>query len=191
MALSKIEDEKIDLVKEFLYESTLKACHAHYDKLVDNRKLLESKAQTTIAVCGIFLAGLFAFIRDIKTLQPSVTGKYLLMLTVALLAFSIFCSILALLLKTTSLPLTGGQLYLTTTKLIAFKAETLQERTKVLLDGKIDFIEEQITKMKEPVDSMELSNEWKVRCLWSAHISLLTAILLVAYLTCSIILRDL
>lgn len=178
--------EKIEEVKSFFYETTLDACAAHYERLINATKTLESKAQTTIAIAGIFIAAMFAFIRDLNALKLTQEGKSLLVITIVLLVLSVFFSILVLLLRTTLQPLTGDQTYAIIKDLI-----TLNPSFTDFSDEKIDFIEQQIIMWEKPVESVEKSNLWKVRFLWVSHIFLLLVIILVGILTLGIILGNL
>lgn len=179
----------IEKVKNSFYQTALNAYKADYDRLIDSRKAIESKAQTTITVAGIFIAAVFAFIRELNSLNLSLIGKIILIIAVLLLTISVFCSIFVLLKRVTLQPLTGGQVYNTAAELIK-KLELSSKKSRTVTffsDAESDFLGNQIGRFHEPIKSLEKSNKLKGDYLDYAQYCLFAAIFLAGGLTFGIV----
>ena len=74
--------------------AALDAFKQEYDRLAKTWEQLDLKAQGTVAIAGIFLGGIFAFITN---LRPSeTTSKVALILAIVSLVLSVLFSLLAL-----------------------------------------------------------------------------------------------
>lgn len=80
--------------REMLLRDALDAYQKEYRELIDKWRNLEGKAQWVVTVSGIFLAGMFAFIRN-PLLQPvRYYEQCLLTASVVLLVFSVISALL-------------------------------------------------------------------------------------------------
>lgn len=80
--------------------------HEH-DELSEAWKLLDTKAQATAGIAGVFVAAAFAFVRN-TSLQLNISEKWLLSLALVFLAASIFSAVLAMLVRSVPMPLSGA-----------------------------------------------------------------------------------
>ncbi len=74
----------------------LEAYRMEHRDLVETWRALDTKAQGAAANAGIFLAGLFAFLRDVATHPPSAAVRFGLALATVALVVSVIVAILAL-----------------------------------------------------------------------------------------------
>ena len=82
-----------------LLESVLAAYQEEYRDAAERWKNLETKAQGTVAIAGIFVAGILAFIRpsDAMTLRPA--ERVLLAVAISTFAGAVVCAAAALILR--------------------------------------------------------------------------------------------
>ena len=177
--------EKIKSAKLYYYEATLEVCQKDYERRKDVSKTLEGKAQSNITVAGIFIAAIFAFIRDVNALNLNPVGKCVLVAAIVLLIASVLCSVCVFILTITRQPLTGAQLHNTVTDLVS--RATAADIEKNLSVFKITFVSMQIEGWVKSVDSIARANNWKTFFLISAHVFLLFAMLAVGILTLGIL----
>ena len=78
-----------------LRKAALSAYEAEHSRLVDVWKALESKAQATVAIAGIFIGGTLALAKDIKPDADPLTRVAIFLLTCILLGV-VICGIQAL-----------------------------------------------------------------------------------------------
>ena len=83
-------ETEVDFLKDIL-----DSLRAEYRELSETWRHIESKAQGAVTILGIFLAGVFAFIRLLPE-DATPVEKWFLVAALALLAFSIVCAVLAL-----------------------------------------------------------------------------------------------
>ena len=84
------EEIRLEMLRDVLagYE-------AEHGRLMDRWKALDTKAQGAVAIAGIFLGGVFTFIRDLEPGAP-VVEAWLLIAIALLLTCAVFLSVLAL-----------------------------------------------------------------------------------------------
>lgn len=97
--ITKIKRELI----QFAYD---RSEHEH-NELSETWKLLDTKAQATAGIAGVFVAAAFAFVRN-TYLQVNFTEKFLLSLALVLLTVSIFSAVLGMVIRPVSMPLSGA-----------------------------------------------------------------------------------
>ena len=81
-----------------LIQIQLDGLASEYEEFADTWKVIDTKAQTTAAVTGVFLGGIFA-VQRIPTLGMPIVDRYLLGLALLLLGVSILCAMIALWLR--------------------------------------------------------------------------------------------
>jgi len=108
---------------EFAFDRT----QAEYDELSDSWKQLDSKAQATSTVAGIFIAASFAFIRN-SALQLSGLEKALLLLVLASLIVSILLAVTAMFVRTVPVPPTPENIAEMVTEMLDTPPEEHEER---------------------------------------------------------------
>jgi hypothetical protein len=92
--------ERKDIL-QFSYE----LAHKEYNDLWEAWKLLEAKAQATLATAGIFEAGAFAYITQAK--PSDVSSKLMLMLLVVVLAAAVYFGVRAIQVRDHNTPFEG------------------------------------------------------------------------------------
>lgn len=114
------------------FEFAFDRVQAEYGELSDSWKQLDSKAQATATIAGIFIAASFAFIRN-SALQLTGLEKTLLLLVLASLIVSILLAVTAMLVRTVPVPPTPENIAEMVTDLL----ETLPEEHEERLGGLI------------------------------------------------------
>ncbi len=170
--------EEKDEIREKIENTLLEAYRNEYKEHISIWQNLESKAQGTVAMSGVFLAGIFAFIRQLGD-QSNDVIRVLLVFAIIFLALSLLSCILVL--KTRKRPaLPGGAIVeKIVVDLIEGSANNVSASQYLL------FIRDQ-TKAWSRVN-MEINkiNNDKAKHLWIAHrfiISSLGIVLLIATL---------
>lgn len=97
--VSEIKNE----IMQFAYDCSAR----EHEELSDTWKLLDTKAQATAAIAGVFVAAAFAFVRN-TSLNVGPTEKWLLSLALLFLTASILCAVLAMVVRPISMPLSGA-----------------------------------------------------------------------------------
>jgi hypothetical protein len=162
--------------RESLLKTVLDAYRDEYEKMVGSWRGLEGKAQGNIAIAGIFIAGAFAFVRDIIRTSPNYQ-KHIFVVVLVLLVVSVINSLLALRIRSVPGP-PGGEML---SKLVGDLLPLISE--KDFEDRMQAFIGDQIKGWKQCVEKVREANGDKAVYLWVAQLALLAAILLVAALT--------
>lgn len=104
MARPSDHNAVIDAYELELAKSTLGIYNAQYTDLNDRWKAIDTKAQGSVAIAGIFIGGIFALARDVTCRTHG--GEVALMLAVVgVLALSTLCSALALLTRNVHRPM--------------------------------------------------------------------------------------
>src|SRR5712664_36470 len=96
--------------KDFLCQTALEAFREDYEKLTDTWRTLENKAQGNVAIAGIFIAGAFAFIREISK-GTHLYEKILLLLALISLVMAVILSIWTLRIRLVAVPLLGKNVH--------------------------------------------------------------------------------
>lgn len=177
-----ILEKNVEEAKLLVYKGGLESYKTHYELLVKVATVLDSKAQTTITIAGIFIAAMFAFVRDLKTLELQHVEKYWLFATVILLILSILSSVIVFLLRPQTLP-SGADMEEVISDLEKFNSDD------VFFKERFNVLHQQMSVWKKPIISIKDSNNSKVKYLWSAQTLLLLAIISAGLLTVYIIFK--
>jgi hypothetical protein len=158
-----------------LREATLEAYLEEYKKLNETWRSIETKAQGSIAVAGIFIAGALAFITT-ANLVLRCHEKILLFIGLSCLIISVILAIITS--RTISIiaaPL-GSFRAKHTTDLGALRTEAeLQEYLPIIFA-------EHVAEWKKVIAAMNAVNDRRAQMLWLAQLFLILAILAVALL---------
>jgi hypothetical protein len=176
-------------IKKSLYKETLDAYVAQYKDITETWKSLETKAQGTVAIAGIFIASAFVFIKDIRTSNLAFNLKLLLVAAIVCLVLSVVCAILALTLRSITSPPGGEKINLIVKDILKLKeGETTETHAAALPALRLSLFYEQIRDWKKAIESANAIIAFKVKCLWCAQWLLVLAIVFVVSLTSLIIL---
>lgn len=163
-------------IEETLRREALEAYREDYKELVDNWRSLESKAQGAVAIAGIFIAGAFAFIREIDT-NTYLIEKILLVAVILFLITSVAFSVYALKIRAIAAPPFGANVERLVNDLLNIEDQSeIAERLP-------NYINDQISEWKKVNGEVEIAIESKAERLWRAQRALLYAILTIAVLT--------
>jgi hypothetical protein len=163
-------------IRQSLHGSVIEAYSNEYKELADTWRNLETKAQSAITIAGIFIAGAFAYVRDIRP-ETHKSEKVLLGVCVCFLIASVVLSILALRLRKIAAPLMGENL----DKLVDDLLQISED--KEFLDRLPNYYNDQIALWQQVKKETHDANQSKARFLWWAHITLVLAIVVVACIT--------
>jgi hypothetical protein len=94
-------------VKETLLKLVIESYRDGYKELADAWRNLETKAQGNIAISGIFIGGVFAYIQKVDP-QLQQNEKVLLGLAAFFLVVSVIFSVISLKIRTVPAPPLGG-----------------------------------------------------------------------------------
>ncbi|HSU13139.1 hypothetical protein [Longimicrobium sp.] len=158
-------DLRIALLRE-----ALESYRSEYDLLVERWKGLETKAQGTVAIAGIFLAGIFTFIRDLKATSPALE-RWVLVLVALLLALTVALAVLALRVREIEDPVPGQEAERMVLDICSLSVEEIPERMPGLFG-------EQFGVWREVNLRVRASVERKARWLRCAQSFLMAASLL-------------
>jgi hypothetical protein len=125
--MTELTELKKNLI-QFTYDRTE---HEH-DELSETWKLLDSKAQASAGIAGVFVAASFAFVRN-TALQIDVTEKWLLSLALIMLAASIFSAVVAMLIRSVAMPLSGSDTAISVGDILKQPESELAERQNNLI----------------------------------------------------------
>lgn len=160
-------------LRQKLFDASLDSAKSIYAARVDQWKTLETKAQGTVAVAGIFLGGVFAMARDVKV-ETGNFERTLLMLTSISLLLAVAAAVLALHVRATPMP--GGKLNETVKRLL------LPERTDQLEDRVPRFIGDRARDLHTCASKLATVNKTKAAQLRGAQWFLFASALLVCAL---------
>jgi hypothetical protein len=156
-------------LRESVRETVLDAYKAEYKELADTWRAIELKAQGAVVTAGIFIAAVLAFIGRLS--NASRTGERILLtlVTISLMA-SVLFAIRALGVRRIKAPPRGDD--------IACLASPMRDTQCA------DVLEERLFRMRGDVISLwrqgnahiDGQSEVKAKCLWRAHLCLLSAL---------------
>lgn len=161
-------------IEEFLRSEALSAYREEHEALLGSFRDLDSKAQATIAIAGVFLAASFAFVRQISENSEFVL-KMALSLNICLLVSAILCAVLAMRLRKTIKPPSARLISKLTNDLLASEG-TLSKR----LPG---FYGDQSAQWARAIASIDPIVDKKARLVRLAQLALVIAILCIAATT--------
>jgi hypothetical protein len=157
-----------------LASDALASYREEYRELSETWRHLESKAQGTVAIAGIFLAGVFAFVRALSE-SAGIWDKILLLAAVSLLVLSVLSAILALRVRQVAGPPVGDSLDALVKDLLGPEGATQEDL--------VAFVRDQTGMWADANKDVHEHNQTKAGHLFRAQILLLIAILVVAFLT--------
>ena len=157
-----------------LASDALTSYREEYRELSETWRHLETKAQGTVAIAGIFLAGVFAFVRTLSD-NASFCDKALLLIAVLLLVLSVLFAILVLRVREVTSPPIGDSLD-TLVKDLLSPGEATQEDL-------VAFVRDQTGMWADANKETHRHNQIKADHLFRAQILLLIAVVVVAVLT--------
>lgn len=168
--------EDVPKIREFLRKALLDSYKDEYKELAEVWRGIETKAQGNIAITGIFIAGVFIFLREINS-QTFWAEKLILGLAVVLFIISVYLAIFALQVRQTRFPPMGGFADNMFIDLLRFGDVELCERLP-------RFINDQANAWSQVKEDIIASNEVKAAYLWWAQQFLLFAVAAIATLIC-------
>lgn len=115
-------------IRSSMLADVLASYEAEYEQLLDRWKSLETKAQGTVAIAGIFLGGIFTFIRDLRADSPAIE-RWLLIGVALLLTTGILASVLALRVREVEYPVRASDLDELARDMIGLSIAEIEERT--------------------------------------------------------------
>jgi hypothetical protein len=157
--------------RKSLHETILAAYEAEYTELADTWKTIEDKAQGTVTIAGIFIAGALGFIRELPSSTPEYERWFLAATSILLIASVITC-IVALRVQAVAAPPLGEDIEALATDLLALEDDSeIAERTP-------RFLGDVTRKWRSGNDAMDIRNEEKANLVWAAQILLAAAVVL-------------
>lgn len=143
-----------DKLIEAISEATVNAYKYEYDKVLANWTGIETKAQTTITIAGIFIAALVAFLHDTTAHIDRQRG--FLLFAAAFLLGAVIAASTVLLLKEVPRPPQGNKLFPKVLDDIEAAATPDNANASSLLSGfyryQIILIDEVIKELKQVLD---------------------------------------
>jgi len=156
-----------------LLESTLKVYEAEYRDMVESWRLIETKAQGSIAVANIFIAAAFGFARDI-TIATNWQTRLALDSALSLLVVAIGLGLGALFVRRVRSPLAGRQILQMVDDFL--RVVTPQDRTIRYAN----LLRDQIGAWDSSLETFRRANRFKGYCVAAAQVVLLAVGALVA-----------
>jgi hypothetical protein len=160
--------------KEKLRKILLDLYQEEYNEYAVNRRNLETKAQGNVAIAGIFIAGLFAFITK-TDYHPNHIESFLLLLVLVFLVSSIIFSVLVLQTGRVPIPPLGSFAGYSVKRLLQIDETDFDERLR-------RFSGDRIYIWRTVIDKIDKGVKVKAKRLWIAQVLLMAAILSVALL---------
>lgn len=150
-----------------LLDRGLEACYRRYADLSTQWAGLDTKAQGTATVAGIFLAGVFSFVNSLPQ-SSSVAERLLMTVAILLLGMSILLALLTLRLRHVR-EVCARDFVSATEDLLGAKDGNPAERTR-------DFIRDQINLWFTAIDTIKTVVDRKARNLQLAQLMLVLAV---------------
>ena len=163
-------------LRESLNKTVLDSYRDEYKELNDTWKNLEGKAQGAVAIAGIFIAGAFAYTREIGP-QGIRYEKIFLGASILCLIISVGLSILALKVRTVAAPPMGEHVDNLVQDLLQV------DNDAELLERIPRFVADQVASWRVVSQEANESIKLKAKYLWGAHLCLAFAILTIALLS--------
>jgi len=163
--------------RESLLKTVLESYPEEYKEFVNNWHSLEGKAQGSVAIAGIFIAGAFAYLRENIALM-NCYQKTLLGCGIVCLLITVAYSIMALRIRKLPAPPMGEYLDKIVCDLLRVKDSELLERIPL-------FVQDQIIGWRIVRKGLSDSNLRKAKNIWIGQILLVGAILIIGILALS------
>jgi len=156
--------------------SVVNGYREEYAELSETWRHIDGKAQVTASISGVFLAAIFAFIRDIKSVIPSELMRIGMQFTIIILMLSVVFAVLALWIRNVSTAPLGQPLDEITKDFLSVPEKERELRV-------YDFMRDQIEPWPEINQEIHKKNISKARFVISSQVSLLVAIIITAILS--------
>ncbi len=160
-----------------LLESVVDACKEEHSELWTNWRHLDSKAQGTITVAGVFLAAAFAFVRTLSVWKMDLGCQIMLVGSLTCLISTVVISVVAIRVRAVTGPPLGQLLQKTVRDLLNVTDE------KEMPARYRNHLNDQLNAWSQTIEDVRTQNSRKAKLLNAAHIVLLLAISLVAMMT--------
>jgi len=161
--------------REAVVEKVIESFLIEYKELQEDWKALESKAQGMIAIVGIFIAGAFAYVGEIK--EDTIIGERLLLLTIIIgLVSSVILSIISLKVREMFGPPIGGFLNQITSHLLH------EKNAAAFAEVYRDYLDEQVKRWEIVNENVRAGNDVKASYLWKSQQLLIASIFLISFL---------
>jgi len=155
-----------------LLDRSLRYCTEDYDLVSATYSSLDSKAQATFGVSGLFVAGSVALLNGLQGLRDvSPWGVALVVLTYVLLVAAIVASLVALKVREVATPIDSASVAAMTLDVISLPDEELTDQVRA------NWYRDQLGEWKRVIKEVEVTNSTKARWLASAQVMLLVAII--------------
>ena len=165
-------------LRESLQKAVLESYRDEYKELSETWRNLESKAQGAVTIAGIFIAGAFAYIREVGP-QAHRSDRVFLGASILSLMISVLLSIWALRVRTVAAPPIGEYVDNLVRDLLQVDNDAkLKERV-------MGFVTDQTDSWRRATRGAKESNKSKANYLLASHVFLVIAILTVALLSIS------
>jgi hypothetical protein len=159
----------ISEAKESLKKVVLESYLDEYKEYVANRRNLETKAQGNVAIAGIFIAGIFAFITK-SDFGHNDFERLFVLLAMLFLVSSIVFSILVLRARTVPLPPLGSFTDYSVKRLLQVEDTEFHERLR-------RFSSDHMNRWRMVITKVDKETNLKADRLWIAQVLLVIAIL--------------
>jgi len=165
----------VDSTKESLQKLVLESFYEEYREYSENWRNLETKAQGNIAIAGVFVGGVFAFLTKSGS-TPDVYERFILLITITLLILSVIFAMQVLRTRIVLVPPLGSFMDYSVKHLLEVDETEFAERVR-------RFNRDHVKKWREVMQKTSTSLHSKASYLWIAQILLMIAIFAIAILT--------
>lgn len=167
-----------------LLDRTLRYCDDDYDLANATYAAIDSKAQASFGVAGIFVAGAVALLNgvaDASNVSAWIVGG--VVACYVLLVGAIVCSLVALKVRETETPIRSPDVVRMTMDVLALPDEALTAETRA------GWYQEQVHTWSTAIEDVEKTNKIKARWLRLAQLSLMLAVAVAGAATIALGLR--
>lgn len=178
MAKSLLGEVEGGEIRESLQKAVLESYRDEYKELSEAWRNLESKAQGSVAIAGIFIGGAFAYIREIGS-EAGRLEKVFLGASIICLIISVTFAVLALTVRKVAAPPIGEYVDGLVQDLLRL------ENDDDLVHRLPRFTGDQIDSWREVTTDAKQRTRSKANCLSGSHVFLVLAILAIALLSIS------
>jgi hypothetical protein len=164
-------DPDVAKLRKDLLDQALLYSSKDYDFLNGTYGALDSKAQATFGVAGLFIAGTVALLGTLSGPDDlSTLSQVLIVATYVLLVGAVLCSVASLRVRQTNAPLRGSAVSKMTLEFIDLPDEEITDEMRT------NWYREQLRVWDDATQSIEAANGAKARWLTVSQITLLVAI---------------
>lgn len=172
---------KVAKTKKSLGKHVVESFFDEYKEHTENWRSLETKAQGNIALAGVFVAGVFAFLTR-SGATPDAYERFILLITIFFLISSVIFAMLVLKTRIAPVPPLGSFMDYSARHLLLVSESEFLERI-----GR--FNSDHVIKWREVIGKTNESIRSKALYLWIAQVLLMIAIISIAILSAIKIIR--